>query len=59
MKILDEIKEKGLMLVEQNFDKVTFYEIYYLGTKLYQCKNKFDDAIAKWTHAVQAIANKV
>lgn len=59
MKILDELKEKDLMFVEQDFDNVTFYEIYYLGTKLYQCRNKFEEAIEKWSRAVESIANKV
>lgn len=58
MRIIDEIKGKDLLFVEQDFEKFTFYEIYYLGTKLFQCKNKFEVALKQWTNAVDVICNK-
>ena len=56
MRIVDEIKGKDLIFVQQDFETKTFYEIYYLGSKIYQCKNNFDEALKTWTHAVQALA---
>lgn len=56
MRIIDEIKDKDLVFIEQDFDKDTFYEIYYLGSKIFQCKNKFEEALKTWTNSVKVIA---
>ena len=48
MRIIDEVKEKELMFVEQDVGVAVYYEIYYLGTKLLQVKNKFNEAVKQW-----------
>lgn len=55
MRIIDELTGKDLIFVEQEFDDASFYEIYYMGSKIYQCKNKFEEAIATWTNSINVI----
>ena len=52
MRIIDEIKEKELMFVEQDVGVAVYYEVYYLGTKLLQVKNKFNEAVKQWSNIV-------
>lgn len=58
MKIIDEVKEKELLFVEQDVGMAVYYEIYYLGTKLIQVKNKFDEAVKQWSHIVAHLASR-
>ena len=58
MRIIDEIKEKELMFVEQDVGVAVYYEVYYLGTKLLQVKNKFNEAVKQWSNIVDYMASK-
>ena len=58
MRIIDEIKEKELMFVEQAVGVAVYYEVYYLGTKLLQVKNKFNEAVKQWSNIVACMASK-
>lgn len=58
MRIIDEIKEKELMFVEQDVGVAVYYEVYYLGTKLLQVKNKFNEAVKQWSNIVAYMASK-
>jgi hypothetical protein len=55
-KILDKIDNKGVMFVEQNMGKVTFYEVYKkVGrdyTRLTSIKNDFNKALAEYTQCI-------
>lgn len=56
IKILDRIPEKNLQFVEQStLDGKTFYEIYYLETKLFQNKGKFSEALQNWTSIITSV----
>ena len=55
MRIIEAIDEVNLEFVEQEFDDVVFYEIYYLKSKIYQIKNDFDKAVSTWANAVKVI----
>lgn len=53
MKIIDQIPEQNLEFVEHALlNGNTFYEIYYFGTKLFQCKNNFKEAVENWTSVI-------
>ena len=58
MRIIDEVKEKELMFVEQDVGVAVYYEIYYLGTKLLPVKNKFNEAVKQWSNIVAYMASK-
>ena len=58
MRIIDEVKEKELMFVEQDVGVAVYYEVYYLGTKLLQVKNKFNEAVNQWSNIVAYMASK-
>ena len=58
MRIIDEIKEKELMFVEQDVGVAVYYEVYYLGTKLLQVKNKFNEAVKQWSNIVAYMVSK-
>lgn len=58
MRIIDEIKEKELLFVAQDFDCATYYEVYYLGTKLLQVKDKYDKAVSSWANIVSKLATQ-
>ena len=58
MRIIDEIKEKELMFVEQDVGVAVYYEVYYLGTKLLQVKDKFNEAVKQWSNIVACMASK-
>ena len=58
MRIIDEVKEKELMFVEQDVGVAVYYGIYYLGTKLLQVKNKFNEAVKQWSNIVAYMASK-
>ena len=55
MRIIESIDEVNLEFVEQEFDDVVFYEIYYLKSKIYQIKNDFDKAVSTWANTVKVI----
>ena len=59
MRIIDEVKEKELMFVEQDVGVAVYYEIYYLGTKLLQVKNKFNEAVKQWSNIVTHFENEL
>ena len=58
MKIIDEIKEKELLFVEQDVGIAVYYEIYYLNTKIIQVKNNFDKAVKQWSQLVAHMASR-
>lgn len=56
MKIIDQIPEKHLEFIEQNFlNGKTFYEIYYCETKLFQNRGNFQEAIDNWSEIISSM----
>lgn len=55
MRIIDKIEEKGLYFVEQTLPNVIFYEIYEHTQKVYQSKNKFDEATQEWCKVISKL----
>ena len=58
MQILDSIPELNLYFVEQELPKFSFYEGYCGEKKLFQVRNKYDEAVKLWCEEVSRIVKE-